>query len=168
MAIIYTKTVMDSFFVTIMIVAVIVAVLAFVEKAITSNLYRQRYELNKDGYLKIMVPNVPLPCYVYRAKQGCFINDLPINIREVYEKRMIPIHVSSAIQKRLRNTKHCARDIFTVGDPINSIVKTVSNGISIINESDPTQSDVQAKWKMYKPIGYNVNSFVDGDYLYIM
>ena len=159
---------MDSFFLVLMIVAIIVAILAIIEKLITKNLYRQRYALNKNGYIKIMVPDVPLPCYIYRSRQSEFFKSIPPEVHALYEKRIIPIHVSVAIQKRIKNTKHCAQDIFTVGDPINSIVKTVSNGIGIINESDPTQSDTQAKWKIYSPIGYKVNCFVDSNYLYIM
>lgn len=159
---------MDSFFLVLMIVAIIVAILAIIEKLITKNLYRQRYELNKNGYIKITVPDVPLPCYIYRSRQSEFFKNIPPEVHALYEKRIIPIHVSVAIQKRIKNTKHCAQDIFTVGDPINSIVKTVSNGIGIINESDPTQSDIQAKWKIYSPIGYKVNCFVDSNYLYIM
>lgn len=152
----------------LMVIAVIVAILAIIEKIITKNLYRQRYELNKNGYIKIMVPDVPLPCYVYRSRQSDFFKDISPEVHALYEKRIIPIHVSVAIQKRIKNTKHSAHDIFTVGDPINSIVKTVSNGIGIINDSDPTQSDTQAKWKIYSPIGYKVNCFVDSNYLYIM
>lgn len=159
---------MDSFFLVLIIIAAVVAVLAMVEKCITRNLYRQRYELDKNGYIKIMVPGVPLPCYVYRARQSEFIQKIPEKIQTLYEKRIIPVHVSTAIQKRLKNTKDSAGDIFTVGDPINSIVKTISNGMGIINESDPTQSDTSAKWKIYKPIGYRVNCFVDREYLYIM
>ena len=159
---------MDSFFMILMVVAVIVAILSIIEKYITRNLYRQRYELNKNGYIKIMVPGVPLPCYIYRSHQSDFFKNIPVEVHALYEKRIIPTHVSAAIQKRLKNTKHSAQDIFTVGDPINSIVKTISNGICMINESDPTQSDVQAKWKIYAPMGYKVNCFVDDNYLYIM
>ena len=151
-----------------MVVAVIVAILAIIEKFITKNLYRQRYELNKKGYIKILVPGVPLPCYVYRSHQSDFFKNIPVEVHALYEKRIIPVHVAVAIQKRIKNTKHSAQDIFTAGDPINSIVKTISNGMGIINESDPTQSDVQAKWKLYSPIGYKVNCFIDSDYLYIM
>ena len=123
---------MDSFFILLMVVAVIVAILAIIEKHITRNLYRQRYELNKNGYIKIMVPGVPLPCYVYRSRQSEFFKNIPDDVRALYEKRIIPIHVSTAIQKRLKNTKHSAQDIFTVGDPINSIVKTISNNINLL------------------------------------
>ena len=151
-----------------MIVAVVVAILAIIEKLITKNLYRQRYELNKNGYIKIMVPGVPLPCYIYRSRQSEFFNNIPSDVHPLYEKRIIPIHISVSIQKRIKNTKCSAQDIFTAGDPINSIVKTISNGMGIINDSDPTQSDVQAKWKIYKPIGYKVNCFTDNRYLYIM
>lgn len=159
---------MESFFVVLIIVAAVVAVLAMVEKCITRNLYRQRYELDKNGYIKIMVPGVPLPCYIYRAKQSEFIQKIPEEMQAFYEKRIIPVHISTTIQKRIQNTKYSAQDIFTVGDPINSIVKTISNGMGIINESDPTQSDVSAKWKIYKPIGYRVNCFIDKSFLYIM
>ena len=151
-----------------MIVAVIVAILAIIEKHITRNLYRQRYELNKNGYIKIMVPGIPLPCYVYKAKQCTCLKSIPIELQAIYEKRIIPVHMSQAIKKRLKNTKDCAEGIFTTGSPINSIVKTVSNGMGLINDSDPTQSDVDAKWKILKPIGYTVKCFVDRNYLYVM
>jgi hypothetical protein len=159
---------MESFFVALIIVAVVVAVLSMIENHITRNLYRQRYELDKHGYIKILVPGVPLPCYIYHAGQSDFIKSLPNELRTLYEKRIIPTHISAAIQKRLKNTKHCAQDIFTVGDPINSIVKTVSNAMSLINDSDPTQSDPTGKWRIFKPIGYKVNCFTDKEFLYIM
>lgn len=160
---------MDSFFLILIIIAAVVAVLAMIEKMISSNLYRQRYLLNKNGYIKILIPDVPLPCYVYRTKQ---ISDIASKMRPeelaLYEKRIIPIHISANIQKRIKNTKCSVQDIFTIGEPINSIVKTVSNGMAIINDADPTQSDTSAKWKIFKPIGYKVGCFIDRDYLYVM
>ena len=159
---------MDSFFKILIVIAIVVAVLVMVEKIITTNLYRQRYLLNKNKYIKIIVPGVPLPCYVYKAKQCACLKSIPIELQPIYEKRIIPVHMSQAIKKRLKNTKDSAEGIFTTGSPINSIVKTVSNGMGLINDSDPTQSDVEAKWKILKPIGYTVKCFVDRNHLYIM
>ena len=160
---------MDSLFLILIIIATVVAILAMIEKLISSNLYQQRYLLNKNGYMKIMIPGVPLPCYIYRAKQiSEIVKKMSPDELALYEKRIIPEHISAGIQKRIKNTKCSAQDIFTVGEPINSIVKTVSNGMSIINDADPTQSDTSAKWKILKPIGYRVNCFTDQDYLYVM
>ncbi len=160
---------MESFFLVLVIIAAVVAVLSMIEKLISTNLYRQRYRLNKSGYIKILIPGVPLPCYIYRAKQISEITDkMAAEELALYEKRIIPVHIAAGIQKRLKNTKCSVQDIFTVGEPINSIVKTVSNGMGIINDADPTQSDTAAKWKILKPVGYRVNCFTDQDYLYVM
>ena len=159
---------MDTFFKILIVIAVLVAVLAMIEKLITTNLYRQRYLLNKNNYIKILVPGIPLPCYVYHAKQCACLKEIPAEMRAIYEKKIIPVHISHTIKKRLRNTKNSAEGIFTTGSPINSIVKTVSNGMGLINDSDPTQSDTEAHWKILKPVGYTVKCFVDGMHLYIM
>ena len=159
---------MDAFFKALMIIAILVAILAMIEKLITTNLYRQRYSLNKNSYIKILIPGIPLPCYIYRAKQCACLKDIPPELRAIYEKRIIPVHISHGIKKRLIKTKNSAEGIFTTGSPINSIVKTVSNGMGLINDSDPTQSETDARWKILKPIGYTVKCFVDGYHLYIM
>lgn len=160
---------MESFFLILIIIAAVVAVLSLIEKLISTNLYRQRYLLSKNSYMKIMIPDVPLPCYIYRAKQISEITGkMPAEELALYEKRIIPVHIAANIQKRLKNTKCSVQDIFTVGEPINSIVKTVSNGMGIINDADPTQSDTTAKWKILKPVGYRVNCFTDQNYLYVM
>lgn len=160
---------MDSFFIIIIVIAIIVIILSITEKFITRNLYQQRYRLKKDTYLKIMVPGVPLPCYVYYSGQSDFLKDIPEEVQRVYEKRLIPIHISCSVQKRLKRTWHCVEDMFIGGNPINSMINTVSSGFGVVNASDPTQSaDDRLTWKIYKPIGYRVRCFIDKHYLYIM
>lgn len=160
---------MDSFFIIIIMIAVIVIILSITEKFITRNLYQQRYRLKKGEHIKIKVPGVPLPCYVYYTGKTEFLKDIPEEIQRVYEKRLIPIHISCGVQKQLKRTWHCIEDMFTVGDPINGMINTVSTGFGVVNASDPTQSaDDRLSWKIYKPIGYHVRCFIDKHYLYIM
>ena len=160
---------MDGFFVILIVIAIIVIILSITEKYITRNLYQQRYLLKKDRHIKIMVPGIPLPCYVYHSGQSDFIKDIPVDIQQVYEKRMIPIHIACSVQKQMKKTWHCIEDMFTVGDPINGAINTVSTGFGVVSTSDPTQSaDDRLAWKIYKPIGYRVRCFIDKRYLYIM
>ena len=109
---------MESFFLVLIIIAAVVAVLSLIEKLISTNLYRQRYLLSKNSYLKIMIPDVPIPCYIYRAKQISGITDkMSDEELALYEKRIIPVHIAAGIQKRLKNTGFTVQDIFTIGEP---------------------------------------------------
>ena len=160
---------MDLILKIIIFVALSIIILSVVERQITKSLFRQQYSLDKTQYIKIMVPDVPLPCYVYYDKTCTKCkDDIPDKLKPIYEKHHIPSHISATLRKRLNDAKVSAQSIMTSGIPINSIVKTISNGMTVINEADPTHSNEVTGWKILQPKGYAVNCFVDKRKLYIM
>lgn len=160
---------MDSIYKIIIIVSIFVIILITIEKLITKNLYQQRYKLQKNDYMKIKLPDIPMPCYVYRSKKCKCKDKMTAEIQDLYEKHIIPIHLSDTIHKQVDSTKNSVKSIFTGATPINSIIRSVSSGIGLLSTADPTHESIDNQiWKIYVPKGYNVNCFIEEGYLYIM
>lgn len=160
---------MKSFYRALLGISALIIVLVFVEKLITRNMFRQKYKLPTDSaFIKIKTPYFDLPCYVYRSKVCECIKKMSKEELDLYEKHEIPSHLAKQLRKRLRNTKDSAKAIFTSGVPINSMIKTIANGVGIISSVDPTVPAAEEKWRILIPKGERLNCFIDDGYLYIM
>lgn len=159
---------MEGLYKILIFAGILIIILVTIEKLIIRNIYRQKYKLNKNSYIKILVPGISRPVYIYRSKICDCIKKLSPDELYNYEKIGIPVHISESLDKQIRNTKNSFTGIFTSGTPVSNIIRSVTNSLGIISTVDPTRNTDEIIWKALVPRGEKLNCFVRDNWLYVI
>lgn len=180
----------------IIIIVILVVILSFVEMYISKNIFQEKYRLpiksitnSSSEVMTIKIPNNLLfsknklntnksIIVIFNKSFEPYIinyliqleNEYPTEFnRENYMRTSITIHFSSVLKKQIEKFGTSAKNIFSIGTPINDAINTITNGAKLFNTADITQpKEIEDIWYMCIPKGSKLKCFIDGTFLYIM